>query len=190
MSTATPATGSQKRDSLSGAWILDKTRGTWPMKEYLETMEVDPLAIEAHEKGDRETDTIHTIEYNPPSIKIVKRSRVNNDLTTELELGVELVEYLNPGERPKRLLATSQGPGHLEIKSTLQTLSHGVAAVTDVKQLQQEENSTIMIQNLTITNEKTQKSHSMVRYFVPYLQTPPHLVVDDAPVATPKAASK
>ena len=72
------ATPSLQRDSLNGAWILDKTQGNWQMKEYLETMQVDPLAIEAHEKGDRETDTIHTITLDNANnqVTIVKRSRV------------------------------------------------------------------------------------------------------------------
>lgn len=146
------------------------------MKEYLEIMNVDPLAIEAHEKGDKETDTIHTIEMTPDNrVKMVKRSRVNSDLTVELELGTEFLEHLSPGERPKRLLATSNHPGHLQVQSSLQTLNHGSATVTDVKELVQEESQTIMLQRLTIVNEQTKKSHSVSRYFVPYLKTPPHL---------------
>ena len=163
------------RDSLNGSWILDKSRGNWQMKEYLETMQVDPLAIEAHEKGDRETDTIHTITLGNGKVQIVKRSRVNNDLTIDLDLGMEKVEYLSPGERPKRIMAQSQHPGHLHLQSTLLTLNNGQANVTDIKELIQEEGRTTLAQRLTIVNEQTGKSHSVTRYFLPYLKTPPHL---------------
>ena len=177
------------RESLEGCWILDKTRGSeneWSMSPYLEVMQVDPLAIQAHEKGDRETDTYHTIEFlnNHKAVKLVKRSRVNNDLTLQLPLGNDesaiVTEYLHPGERPKRQRATSNHPGHLQIQSSLQTLSHGVATVTDVKELVQEtvadgRTTSVMIQRLTIVNDLTQKSHSVTRYFVPFQKTPPHL---------------
>ena len=166
------------------------------MSPYLEVMQVDPLAIQAHEKGDRETDTYHTIEFlnNNTAVKLVKRSRVNNDLTVQLQLGngddesSARIEYLSPGERPKRQSAISNHPGHLQINSSLQTLNHGVAAVTDVKELLQEQvadgrPTSVMIQRLTIVNEQTQKSHSVTRYFVPFQKTPPHLespLLDDS----------
>lgn len=147
------------------------------MREYLETMQVDPLAIEAHEKGEKEADTIHTIDLSGRRVKIVKRSRVNNDIVVDLELGSESVEYLQPGDRPKRLLATSNHPGHVQIESSLQTLNNGKAIVTDVKELvQEEEDNSVLVQRLTIVNDETQKSHSLVRYFIPYLDTPPHLL--------------
>jgi hypothetical protein len=57
------------------------------MQNYLAVMDVDPLAIEAHERADMETDTVHTITITPNGLyRIVKRSRVNNDLVTELPL--------------------------------------------------------------------------------------------------------
>jgi hypothetical protein len=175
----------QHRDSLNGSWMLDKTRGNWEMKEYLETMQVDHLAIEAHEKGDKETDTIHTLELDTENVKIIKRSRVNNDLVVELELGTEQVEYLHPGERPKRLLAKSNHKGHLQINSVLQTLNNGRAVVTDIKELAQETSQTVMVQTLTIVNEQTQKSHSVCRYFLPCEQPPPFLVPESNPKPSP-----
>ena len=53
------------RDSLSGSWILDKNRGNWSMRGYLETLNVPELAIQANEKGETELDTIHTIKFSP-----------------------------------------------------------------------------------------------------------------------------
>ena len=96
-----------RRDSLNGAWILDKTREPWSMKHYLEVMNVDPLAIEAHEKGEKEHDTIHTITMDHQRVQIVKRSRVNNDLVVDLEFNKHTVVFLPPGDRPKRSLAVS-----------------------------------------------------------------------------------
>lgn len=176
------------RRDLNGSWILDKTRGEWAMKQYLETMEVEPLAIEAHEKGDAETETIHTITLNRRRVTIVKQSRVNNNVTVELELGIERVDYLKPGDRVKRMIAHSENTGHLYIESSLQTYNGGLASVTDLKELVQEEASeggegqsrrearSVLKQQLTITNQKTQNTHSVLRYFVPYLETPPHLL--------------
>jgi hypothetical protein len=178
------------RESLAGCWILDKARSVdWSMTPYLQVMEVDPMAIAAHEKGDEQADTIHTIEFDRRNslVTLIKRSRVNNDLTVRLQLwGAESVEYLEPEQRRKVQSARSNHPGHLEIRSSLATLSNGVALVTDVKELVQEtataaadgktETSSVMLQKLTITNQQTKKTHTVTRHFVPYLETPPHLV--------------
>jgi hypothetical protein len=140
------------------------------MRGYLETLHVPEMAIQAHEKGDNETDTYHTIELSGNKVKITKRSRVNNDITVELTLGEEWVEYLQPDNRPKKQLATTDDPGrHLQIQSSLLTVN-GMAHVTDVKRLVQEDNdiNAIMIQELTITNPQTNKTHTTTRYFVPY----------------------
>jgi hypothetical protein len=196
---------SLKRTSLNGCWILDRKRGDPSMKGYLETMKVNDLAIEAHEKGDKEQDTFHTISFenNNNKVTIIKRSRVNNDIKVELELGVEHVTHLPPihksraGDtaagtitgrleqqttndnvftttttREKKSLALSQHPGHLHIQSSLQTVN-GLARVVDVKNLIQEDDRSVMVQELTITNEETGKSHTTIRYFVPYYEIPP-----------------
>lgn len=177
-------TTTQNRKTLEGTWILDKTRADWSMTPYLQTMQVDPLAIEAHEKGDIEADTFHTIQFiNNNRVHIVKRSRVNNDLVVDLELGMEQMEHLPPGQRSKTMIATAdRARSFLEIQSTLQTMSNGTASVTDIKRLQtnEQDGSVCLVQELTITNERTGQSHSLQRTFLPYHDTPPHLVVDDA----------
>lgn len=150
------------------------------MSDYLRIMDVDPLAIVAHEKGELEYDTFHTIELSPQKVKIIKRSRVNNDLVTELQLNQEFEELLPPGNRRKLMLAKSEHPGHLCIQSTLQTVN-GKASVVDTKRLltANEVPSTVtMIQELTITNEQTGASHTTIRHFKPYTSTPPHLIVE------------
>lgn len=169
------------RQTLEGTWILDKTRPDWSMTPYLQTMQVDPLAIEAHEKGDMEADTFHTIQFHGNRVQILKRSRVNNDLMVDLELGMEQIEHLPPGQRPKTMIATAdRARRFLEIQSSLQTMSHGTASVTDIKRLQHnDDGSAYLLQDLTITNEGTGQSHSLQRVFLPYLDTPPHLVVED-----------
>ena len=167
------------RDSLNGCWIMDKSRGEWSMSGYLECMNVNELAIKAHEKGENEFDTYHTIELDDKRVKITKRSRVNADLVVDLPLGEEHVEYIPPGDRPKTSLATSEHDGHLHITSSLHTVN-GIASVTDLKQLETnvdgDPRKVVMVQTLTITNAATHKVHTTTRYFIPYEQTPPHLV--------------
>ena len=160
-----------KRNTLAGNWILDKSRGEWSMRGYLETMHVNELAIQAHEKGEQEYDTIHAItfpDFNFDKVRIMKRSRVNNDLVVELTLGEESVQYLKPDDRPKKALATSEDPGrHLKIESSLLTMN-GMAHVTDIKRLVQEGDLSLLVQELTIVNTETSQSKTTVRYFVPY----------------------
>eukprot|EP00547_Thalassionema_nitzschioides_P001934 CAMPEP_0194200878 /NCGR_PEP_ID=MMETSP0156-20130528/1322_1 /TAXON_ID=33649 /ORGANISM="Thalassionema nitzschioides, Strain L26-B" /LENGTH=165 /DNA_ID=CAMNT_0038925945 /DNA_START=124 /DNA_END=621 /DNA_ORIENTATION=+ len=153
-------------------------------------MGVDELAIQANEKGETEHDTYHTItllsgmetseegeEQQNKKVIIVKRSRVNNDLIVELDLGKEFVEKLAPGDREKKSLATSDLWGqHLKINSSLLTVN-GLASVVDEKKLEQEETGgTMLVQELKITNVETEDTHATVRYFTPYTKTPPHLV--------------
>jgi hypothetical protein len=214
------------RDSLNGSWILDKNRGDWSMRGYLETLNVPELAIQANEKGENELDTIHTIEitstktsegikkesgsteedddddeeeeqqHHNNKVKIIKRSRVNNDLIVELILGKESIEYLKPDDRQKKQIATSDDKTNLKIVSSLLTVN-GMAHVTDTKRLIQEETTTtekesedngleaikseietnnsnsnsksrsVMVQELTITNPETKNTHTTTRYFNP-----------------------
>mmetsp|Transcript_21844 Transcript_21844/g.51308 ORF Transcript_21844/g.51308 Transcript_21844/m.51308 type:complete len:194 (+) Transcript_21844:1-582(+) len=156
-----------RRTDLNGSWILDKTREPWSMKNYLQVMNVDPMAVEAHEKGEKEHDTIHTITMDQQRIKIVKRSRVNNDLVVELEFNKPLEVLLPPGNRPKRSLATTQGPAHVHIQNSMQT-TNGLATVTDTKELVQEANQTFMVQTLFIQNEQTRQNSTTRRYFLPH----------------------
>lgn len=192
----------KRRMTIEGCWILDKTRDNWSMNEYLQTMNVDPLAIEAHEKGEKEHDTFHTIDFvERGKVRIVKRSRVNNDVVVELILGKESIQHLQPSNRPKCSVATSDHSGHLCIKSSLLTTDHGTAIVTDIKRLQrngtlsdtndekvilnsssnlESPDDVVLLQELTIINEGTGKSHTTIRYFNPYYDTPPHLVPPSA----------
>lgn len=163
----TPQSPPVKRDDLNGGWILDKSRGEWSMRGYLETLNVPELAIQANEKGENELDTVHVIELNEEKVKITKRSRVNNNLIVELVFGTEKVEYLKPDQRPKKQLVTTEDPGkHLKIESSLLTVN-GLAHVVDIKRLVQEEKGSVLIQELTITNPESQKSHTTTRYFNP-----------------------
>ena len=161
-----------KRDSLNGVWKLDKTKENWSMRGYLQTLHVNELAIQAHEKGELEHETIHTITWEGSKIKIVKRSRVNNDLVVELTLGEEHVQYLQPGQRPKKSTATTEDPGkHLKIQSSLLTMN-GMAHVTDIKRLLQEGDSSVLVQELTIVNEQTGDSNTTKRTFTPHVPPP------------------
>jgi hypothetical protein len=192
------------RTTIEGCWILDKSRENWSMNEYLKIMNVDPLAIEAHEKGEKEHDTFHTIELWQDRIKIIKRSRVNSDVVVDLVFGVESVEYLQPNNRPKSSIATLDHPGQVCIRSSLVTTDHGKAIVTDIKRLQRQDTTTttndstvsadisnnntslavsthqrdmiVLVQELTILNEETGRAHTTTRCFLPYYDTPPHLV--------------
>ena len=176
VAVALPQPSPVTREDLNGGWILDKSRGEWSMRGYLETLNVPELAIQANEKGETELDTLHVIELNDEKVKITKRSRVNNNLIVELVFGTESVEYLKPDKRPKKQLATTEDPGkHLKIESSLLTVN-GMAHVVDIKRLVQEEKGSILIQELTITNPASEKSHTTTRYFNP----------KDEPVASEK----
>jgi hypothetical protein len=183
------------RESLNGVWVLDKSRGKWSMRGYLATLDVTELAIQAHEKGELDHDTYHTIsvDLDQEIVKIVKRSRVNNDLVVELKLGEEDVQYLQPGDRAKKSLATSEDhlQTHLTIKSSLLTMN-GMAHVTDTKRLVQEDvvvegdggggaKRSVLIQELTIVNEATTQSNTTTRFFNPY--TGPDFSAEPAPAA-------
>jgi len=137
------------------------------MQGYLETMGVPPLAIEAHEKGEAEHDTIHEITLTESNYKIHKMSRVN-DLTLDLILGQEHTKVLEPGSRVKKTLAMSEHKGHVQVVSIMPTMN-GVAQVTDIKTLVQEPSgSSSMVQKLIITNQQTSNSHTTIRYYIPH----------------------
>jgi hypothetical protein len=139
---------SSYRDSLNGSWKLDKSREGWSTRKYLAVMEVDPLAIEAHDRAELEADTVHTIAVTPhKSYRIVKRSRVNNDLVTELPLdgateatASTVRKVLAPGNRLQTSCATSRDGGktHISILSTIETVN-GTAVIIDTKELLQQD---------------------------------------------------
>jgi hypothetical protein len=173
----------EQRTSLNGAWILDKTHRPnedWSMKHYLAVMNVDPLAIEAHDKGEIQHDTIHTIYMDPRQLHIIKRSRVNNNVHVVLEFGRLHVEYLPPGNREKSSMATTtpmEFGKKFTIQSTLQT-TNGKAHITDVRELLVVQGvdsgdgsritRTFMLQTLTIVNQLTGQQSTTKRYFLPY----------------------
>jgi len=166
----------ERRDTLAGSWILDKNRGEWSMRGYLETLHVSELAIQAHEKGEQEYETIHTISFPLISdfnqVEILKQSRVNNDLLIVLTMGEESVQLLKPDDRPKKSLATTDEPGkHLKIESSLLTMN-GMAYVTDIKSLLQEDEKTVLRQELTIRNAETEQTNTTIRYFNPHIDVP------------------
>eukprot|EP00980_Cylindrotheca_fusiformis_P011163 scaffold2559_cov118-Cylindrotheca_fusiformis.AAC.6 len=170
VAAATGSSGSNMiRSSLNGVWKLDKSRGAWSMRGYLETLKVNELAIQAHEKGETDQDTYHsiTIDESNYTVKIIKRSRVNNDLVVDLILGEEKVEQLQPGDRSKKSLATTEDPAtHLRIDNSLETMN-GMAHVTDIKRLVQEDDKSLLVQELTIVNEETGDKKVTTRYFIP-----------------------
>jgi hypothetical protein len=162
MTSAAPA----PLGSMNGTWILDKTRGQPSMRGYLETMGVTQLAIEAHEKGEEEHDTIHIIEFANNTFTIKKMSRVN-DLQLELTLDEE-ISLSMPGDRTKTIIATSDNPGQtVKIISRMPTIN-GMARVIDEKTLTREQNLLVLVQKLTIKNELNGNEHTTTRYFIPY----------------------
>lgn len=152
--------------SMNGTWILDKGRGKPSMRGYLETMGVTEFAIEAHDKGEADHDTINIIEFDDEYFKIKKLSRVTN-LELELKLGEMFTETL-PGDRVKTVLATSDCPGEsVNIVSRMPTMN-GMATVYDNKTLMREGNTLLLVQTLAIRNEQTGRENTTVRYFVPH----------------------
>lgn len=182
------------RDSLNGKWVLLRDRGAPSLKPFLETMGVSDLAIEANEKGDAEHDTIHDITLSSTQYKIKKLSRVN-DMVLTANLGEEQHIPLPGGGGVQTVMVTSQHLGHVRIESSLPTMN-GLAKVTDVKTLVQEEvkqnddtvmlsttestettttasaaaatTQSIYVQHLTIVNEATGQTNETIRYFVPF----------------------
>lgn len=137
---------------------MDTRQTTWITINagYLETMCVTELAIEAHEKGESEHDTINIIEFDDDYFKIKKLSRVT-DLYLELKLGEEYHQKL-PGDRIKTVLATSDNPGRsVKIVSRMPTMN-GLVTVVDTKILQRESNILVLIQTLVILNESSGRS--------------------------------
>ena len=172
----TPLPPSITRPDMNGIWLLDKSRGNPSLRPYLEAMNVDHLAVEAAEKGESEHDTIQDITLTSDRYRIHKQSRVN-DLVLDLELGVakdeELPKHPAAGTRTRRSYATSDGPRHVRIESTLVTVS-GTADVVDVKTLEEETGRdgqplTVMKQILVVKNRTTGQGHTTTRYFVPYV---------------------
>jgi hypothetical protein len=150
------------------------------MKHYLAVMNVDPLAIEAHDKGEIQHNTIHTIYMDHRQLHIIKRSRVNNNVKVALEFGRLHVEYLPPGNREKSSLATMmphEFGKKFQIQSTLQTVN-GKAHITDTRELLVVQGGhsgdgsritrTFMLQTLTIVNQLTGQQSTTKRYFLPY----------------------
>eukprot|EP00591_Stephanopyxis_turris_P012524 CAMPEP_0195520936 /NCGR_PEP_ID=MMETSP0794_2-20130614/17648_1 /TAXON_ID=515487 /ORGANISM="Stephanopyxis turris, Strain CCMP 815" /LENGTH=169 /DNA_ID=CAMNT_0040650383 /DNA_START=226 /DNA_END=735 /DNA_ORIENTATION=+ len=133
-------------------------------------MGVNELAIEAHEKGDAETDTINYIVLTDTTVKIKKSSRVN-DLWVELTLGQTERKRLSDG-RTKTSSAVSDNLRHVKIISSMPTIN-GNATVTDVKTLLKDVDKdggaiSLLKQELTVKNELTNKSHTTTRFFVPH----------------------
>jgi hypothetical protein len=151
---------------MNGTWILDKSRGEPSMRGFLETMGVSEFAIEAHDKGESDHDTINIIHFDEEYFKIKKLSRVTN-LELELKLGVEFAQAL-PGDRVKTVVATSDCPGQcVSIVSRMPTMN-GMATVNDNKTLKREGNKLVLVQTLLIRNEQTGQENTTVRYFLPH----------------------
>jgi hypothetical protein len=206
----------EQRASLNGAWILDKTphpnAGDWSMKHYLAVLNVDPLAIEAHVKGEMLHDTIHTIYMNERQLHVTKRTREKNSVKTVLEFGRRHVEYWLPGNREKSSLATRLSNNNnddelgkkFQIQSTLPTVN-GEAHVTEICELlvvPEEEGvhstsggdhdtsrgittRTFMLQTLTIVNQRTGQQSTTKRYFLPYRDVAPAAAAAAAAVGPP-----
>ena len=98
------------------------------MRGYLECMGVTEIAIEAHEKGEADHDTINIIEFDKKYFKIKKQSRVT-DMGLELQLEKEFKQTL-PGDRVKTVLATSDDiPKSIKIVSKMPTMNGLVSCV-------------------------------------------------------------
>lgn len=150
--------------------MLDKTRGEPSMRSYLEIMGVNVLAIEAHEKGEKDVDTLHHIHLTENSFKIKKTSRVNN-LQEEFILGKKTSHALAGGARVKTTLVVSDGLNHVKIDTHMPTMN-GIAEVIDVKNLIQEDGNIFLKQELTIQNVDNGNSKTTTRWFIPIKKTP------------------
>uniref|UniRef100_A0A7S0PHQ3 Cytosolic fatty-acid binding proteins domain-containing protein n=1 Tax=Leptocylindrus aporus TaxID=1398097 RepID=A0A7S0PHQ3_9STRA len=170
-SGAEASAGAEPRTCLNGVWKLDKTRGEPSMRGYLEVMGVDGLAIEAHEKGERDVDTLHHILLTGDTYRVKKTSRVNN-LQEEFALGKETLTTLADGNRQKKTLVESENNTTVRICTHMPTVN-GAAEVTDVKTLVHEDNGRVcMHQELIIKNLNNGKTKVTRRWFTPSSLTP------------------
>ena len=134
------------------------------------TVGVTALAIEAHEKGEKDVDTLHHIHLTKKMYKVKKTSRVNN-LQEEYVLGKNTSHALALGARVKTTLVESDGMDHVKISTQMPTMN-GAAEVVDIKQLVKNDNLVFLKQELTITNLAKGTSKTTVRWFVPAKETP------------------
>uniref|UniRef100_A0A7S2K335 Uncharacterized protein n=1 Tax=Leptocylindrus danicus TaxID=163516 RepID=A0A7S2K335_9STRA len=155
------------RTSLNGVWRLDKSRGEPSMKGYLEVMGVTAMAIEAHEKGEKDVETRNNIELTGSKLRIKKTSRVNN-LQEEFPIGQEIIKTLmGGGDRQKVTRVDSEGLHHVKITTQMPTMN-GKAEVVDIKTLVTEDDGkTVLRQDLTIRNVDTGQTKTTERWFVP-----------------------
>ena len=147
------------------------------MRGYLEVMGVNDLAIEAHEKGEKDVDTLHNIHLTKKSYKIKKTSRVNN-LQEEYVLRKKTSHALAGGARVKTTLVQSDGLDHVKINTHMPTMN-GTAEVTDSKTLVHEEGKTFLKQELTILNVENGINKTTTRWFTPINETP-EIAFDDS----------
>ncbi|CAB9499911.1 expressed unknown protein [Seminavis robusta] len=192
------ATAPADPTSLNGCWILDKSKGEWSMRGYLEAMGVNEFCIQMHERGEQKFDIFHTIQFttnsNNKRVKIIKRGRA--DVVVNLPLGEEVEDYLPPDFRLLTSLATSDDNTrqYLKIESSCWTVN-GLIKVTENFEFQPQaqpegasnaadgtgssssSGGVMMVQTITSVHERTGNTNTTTRYFIPYHGTPPHQVM-------------
>jgi len=177
------------RKSLNGLWLLDKEKGSYSMRGYLEAMAIAEEIIQLHEKKEAEKDAAFEISLTDTQC-MVKHfywqdfESKSKGKVLRLNLGEEVVESIkasgSPTEQKRRTEATSTGQTHICVKRSMMTAS-GYANIRDTKVLieprvfngltgsyvRDKTKHPMMRQELTINNESLGKQHTMVRFFLP-----------------------
>ena len=84
-------------DALNGWWKLDTKRSD-TMEKYLMCMGLNPMAVEAALKGERDWPTLHRLEVNDSGYTIERRSRLSNT-TLEIGFGDSTVSEMRYGQK-------------------------------------------------------------------------------------------
>lgn len=158
------------------------------MKGYLEVMGVTAMAIEAHEKGEKDVETRNNIALSAVTLRIKKTSRVNN-LQEEFTVGKDMTKTLaGGGNRQKMTRVDSDGLHHVKITTQMPTMN-GKAEVVDIKTLVTEDDGkTVLRQDLTIRNVDTGQTKTTQRWFVPEALTDEMAFDENVDDSAPTAA--
>lgn len=177
------------RKSLNGLWLLDKGKGPYSMRGYLEAMAISEEIIQLHEKKEMEKDAAFEISLTEKQYTIKHFywqdfESKSKGKVLQLELGEEVVESIKvygvPTQLRRQTVARSSGQTHICVTRRMIT-ANGYANIKDVKVLieprvfngstgsyvRDKTKYPIMRHELTIVNESLNKEDKMVRFFMP-----------------------
>lgn len=173
----TPKIIKDNRGLISGKWIRDKRIEPTSLREHFEAMGLSKDSIESHVKKDEAMDTICEIHLTPDRFKVRAfyiQDTESQPLAMSFPIGQEVVERSGA----KRTLITSDHPTSVVMKRSVLAIT-GFVEVCDTKQVislsdaklpesYTERPEYMMKQTMTVENHKSQKKHTIIRYYLPF----------------------